>query len=66
MAAESMVGSALQRSSIWQVWSVMIRSAAAPPQSGQLHALLDVVEHIIESDDYTLDAGINVASRHAN
>ena len=38
----------------------MIREAAAPP-IGQLHAVLDVVEHIIELDDYQGCIFVNVA-----
>ena len=39
----------------------MIRERGGPTAIGQLHALLDVVEHIIESDDYQGCIFVNVA-----
>src|SRR4029078_12562641 len=39
----------------------MVRERGGPTAIGQLHAVLDVVEHIIESDDYQGCIFVNVA-----
>jgi AcrR family transcriptional regulator len=42
----------MQNGWIQETFRAMIRERGGPTAIGQLHAVLDVVEHIIESDDY--------------
>jgi AcrR family transcriptional regulator len=51
----------MQNSWIQETFRTMIRERGGPTAIGQLHAVLDVVEHIIESDDYQGCIFVNVA-----
>jgi AcrR family transcriptional regulator len=54
---------ALEMQNAWlqETFRTMIRERGGPTAIGQLHAVLDVVEHIIESDDYQGCIFVNVA-----
>jgi len=51
----------MQNGWIQETFRTMIRERGGPTALGQLHAVLDVVEHIIESDDYQGCIFVNVA-----
>jgi AcrR family transcriptional regulator len=51
----------MQNGWLQETFRAMIRERGGPTAIGQLHAVLDVVEHIIESDDYQGCIFINVA-----
>jgi AcrR family transcriptional regulator len=51
----------MQNGWIQETFRTMIRERGGPTAIGQLHAVLDVVEHIIESDDYQGCIFVNVA-----
>jgi AcrR family transcriptional regulator len=51
----------MQNGWIQETFRAMIRERGGPTAIGQLHAVLDVVEHIIESDDYQGCIFVNVA-----
>jgi len=51
----------MQNGWLQETFRAMIRERGGPTAIGQLHAMLDVVEHIIESDDYQGCIFINVA-----
>jgi AcrR family transcriptional regulator len=54
---------ALEMQNAWlqETFRTMIRERGGPTAIGQLHVVLDVVEHIIESDDYQGCIFVNVA-----
>lgn len=60
---EDLMLAALEMQNRWlqETFRTMIRDRGGPTAIGQLHAVLDVVEHIIESDDYQGCIFINVA-----
>ena len=60
---EDLMLAALQMQNDWlnDTFRKMIRERGGPTAIGQLHAVLDVVEHIIESDDYQGCIFVNVA-----
>jgi AcrR family transcriptional regulator len=60
---EDLMLAALEMQNRWlqDTFHVMIRDRGGPTAIGQLHAVLDVVEHIIESDDYQGCIFVNVA-----
>jgi AcrR family transcriptional regulator len=51
----------MQNGWIQETFRTMIRERGGPTAIGQLHAVLDVVEHVIESDDYQGCIFVNVA-----
>ena len=51
----------MQNGWLQETFRAMIRERGGPTAIGQLHALLDVVEHIIESDDYQGCIFVNAA-----
>jgi AcrR family transcriptional regulator len=51
----------MQNGWIQETFRTMIRERGGPTAIGQLHAVLDVVEHIIESDDFQGCIFVNVA-----
>jgi len=51
----------MQNGWIQDTFRTMIRERGGPTAIGQLHAVLDVVEHIIESDDFQGCIFVNVA-----
>ena len=51
----------MQNAWIQETFRAMVRERGGPTAIGQLHAVLDVVEHIIESDDYQGCIFVNVA-----
>src|SRR3982750_1035641 len=60
---EDLMLAALQMQNDWlnATFRTMIRERGGPTAIGQLHAVLDVVEHIIESDDFQGCIFVNVA-----
>jgi AcrR family transcriptional regulator len=60
---EDLMLAALQMQNDWlnDTFRKMIRERGGPTAIGQLHAVLDVVEHIIESDDYQGCIFVNAA-----
>ena len=60
---EDLMLAALQMQNDWlnDTFRKMIRERGGPTAIGQLHAVLDVVEHIIESDDFQGCIFVNVA-----
>ena len=60
---EDLMLAALEMQNDWlnETFRKMIRERGGPTAIGQLHAVLDVVEHIIESDDYQGCIFVNVA-----
>jgi AcrR family transcriptional regulator len=60
---EDLMLAGLQMQNDWlnDTFRTMIRERGGPTAIGQLHAVLDVVEHIIESDDYQGCIFVNVA-----
>ena len=60
---EDLMLAALEDQNRWiqDTLRTMIRDRGGPTPLGQLHALMDVVEHIIESDDYQGCIFVNVA-----
>jgi AcrR family transcriptional regulator len=60
---EDLMLAALESNSRWlqETLLALIRERGGPTPLGQLHALLDVVEHIVESDDYQGCIFVNVA-----
>jgi AcrR family transcriptional regulator len=60
---EDLMLAALEDHNRWmqQTLSALIQDRGGPTPIGQLHALLDVVEHIVESDDYQGCIFVNVA-----
>ncbi|HTU24628.1 MAG TPA: TetR/AcrR family transcriptional regulator [Pirellulales bacterium] len=60
---EDLMLAALEMQNGWLqgTFRTMIRERGGPTALGQLHAVLDVVEHIIESDDYQGCIFVNVA-----
>src|SRR3954467_3794430 len=60
---EDLMLAALQMQNDWlnDTFRKMIRERGGPTAIGQLHAVLDVVEHIIESDEYQGCIFVNVA-----
>jgi hypothetical protein len=51
----------MQNAWIQETFRTMISERGGPTAVGQLHAVFDVVEHIIESDDYQGCIFVNVA-----
>jgi len=51
----------MQNGWLQETFRTMIRERGGPTAIGQLHAMLDVVEHIIESDDYQGCIFVNTA-----
>jgi AcrR family transcriptional regulator len=60
---EDLMLAALEDHNCWmqETLRAMILERGGPTPIGQLHALLDVVEHIVESDDYQGCIFVNVA-----
>jgi len=60
---DALMLAALEMQNGWlqETFRTMIRERGGPTAIGQLHAVLDVVEHIIESDDYQGCIFVNVA-----
>jgi len=60
---EDLMLAALEDQNRWvrDIFQAMIRERGGPTPLGQLHALLDVVEHIVESDDFQGCIFVNVA-----
>jgi AcrR family transcriptional regulator len=60
---EDLMLAALEMQNCWlqDTFRAMIRERGGPTAIGQLHAVLDVVEHIIESDDFQGCIFVNVA-----
>ena len=60
---EDLMLAALEMQNCWlqDTFRTMIRERGGPTAIGQLHAVLDVVEHIIESDDFQGCIFVNVA-----
>jgi AcrR family transcriptional regulator len=59
---EDLMLAALEAQNVWlqETFRTMVRARGGPDAVGQLHAILDVVEYIIESEDYQGCIFINV------
>ncbi|MEX2318054.1 MAG: TetR/AcrR family transcriptional regulator [Pirellulales bacterium] len=60
---EDLMLAALENHNRWlqETFQTLARQLGGPTPLGQLHALLDVVEHLVESDDYQGCIFVNVA-----
>lgn len=56
-----LAGLEMQEGGLQETFHPMIRDKGGPTPLGQLHAVLDVVERIVESDDYQGCIFVNVA-----